>query len=71
MDRSGKNVADYYYFFCFSPQDKDKVLVEAEDKLVDHSDMYVLDFNPTLRTLCMKAVKEYGLDMSSLPHHLR
>lgn len=60
--------------FLYSPQDEKKIVRdvrETDDKLIDHSDMYVLDFKPTLRTLCMKAVKEYGLDMSTLPNNLK
>ena len=29
---------------------------EAMDKLMDHSDMFVLDLNPTLKTLCLMTV---------------
>lgn len=55
----------------FSPQNKDDQLREADDKLTDHSDMYVLDFKPTLRTLCMKAVRKNKLEISSLPNNLK
>ncbi|XP_076273431.1 kelch domain-containing protein 3-like [Rhynchophorus ferrugineus] len=41
------------------------------DGLVDHSDMYILDLNPSLKTLCMLTVREYNLDESSLPQSLR
>ncbi|CAG9823052.1 unnamed protein product [Phaedon cochleariae] len=43
----------------------------TDDKLVDHSDMYVLDFNPSLKTLCMIAVRKHELDESTLPQNIR
>ncbi|KAL3872612.1 hypothetical protein ACJMK2_035827 [Sinanodonta woodiana] len=39
--------------------------------LMDHSDLHVLDFSPTLKTLCQLAVLEYKLDTSCLPRDLR
>lgn len=39
--------------------------------LMDHSDLYVLDFNPTLRTLSMLAVIRNKLDINCLPASLR
>ncbi|KAK9885657.1 hypothetical protein WA026_012421 [Henosepilachna vigintioctopunctata] len=44
---------------------------DIEDKLVDHSDMHILDFCPSLRTLCMLAIKKNKLEDSSLPFNLR
>ncbi|VEN50923.1 unnamed protein product [Callosobruchus maculatus] len=44
---------------------------DIEDKLIDHSDMYVLDFSPSLKTLCMIAVRKHKLDESVLPHNLK
>ncbi|XP_071056826.1 kelch domain-containing protein 3 [Onthophagus taurus] len=42
-----------------------------EDELIDHSDMHVLDMNPSLKTLCFLALKRYDLDDSLLPQHVR
>lgn len=57
--------------FCYSPQDQYSLVRVSDDNLIDHSDMYVLDFNPSLRTLCINAVHEYGLDISILPKNLK
>lgn len=43
----------------------------AELDLMDHSDLHVLDFSPSLRTLCLLTVAENGLDTSCLPKDLR
>jgi hypothetical protein len=47
-----------------------------EDRLIDHSDLFVLDFKPSLRTLSILSVRKYKLDESILPstvryHHYR
>ncbi|XP_018336196.1 kelch domain-containing protein 3 [Agrilus planipennis] len=42
-----------------------------DDQLIDHSDMHILDFHPSLKTLCMLTVRKYKLDTSSLPHCLK
>uniref|UniRef100_A0A8C4QQ18 Kelch domain containing 3 n=1 Tax=Eptatretus burgeri TaxID=7764 RepID=A0A8C4QQ18_EPTBU len=39
--------------------------------LMDHSDLYVLDFAPSLKTLCKLAVIHHGLDQSALPQDIR
>lgn len=39
--------------------------------LVDHADLFVLDFNPSLKTLCMMVVIEHNQDRSQLPDVLR
>lgn len=44
---------------------------EQRDTLIDRSDMHVLDFNVSLKTLCLIAVKEYNLDDSLLPCSIR
>ncbi|KAL3266083.1 hypothetical protein HHI36_010269 [Cryptolaemus montrouzieri] len=44
---------------------------DIEDKLIDHNDMHILDFSPSLRTLCMGVIKKYKLDDSILPDILR
>ncbi|KAB0799598.1 hypothetical protein PPYR_00841 [Photinus pyralis] len=43
----------------------------VEEKLTDHSDMYILDFKPSLKTLCISAVHDYKLDFSILPLSLK
>ncbi|CAM9686602.1 kelch domain-containing protein 3 isoform X1 [Lethenteron reissneri] len=42
-----------------------------EFNLMDHSDLYILDFAPSLKTLCTLAVVQYKLDLSNLPHDIR
>ncbi|XP_063906578.1 kelch domain-containing protein 3 isoform X2 [Zophobas morio] len=42
-----------------------------EDKLIDHCDLYILDFKPTLRSLCILTVRKHKLDESVLPNTLR
>lgn len=42
-----------------------------DDILMDHSDMYVLDFQPSLKTLCIIAVRKYKLDESVLPNNVK
>lgn len=42
-----------------------------EFNLTDHSDLYILDFNPSLKTLCKLAVLHHSLDQSCLPHDIR
>uniref|UniRef100_A0A8P0N4W7 rRNA biogenesis protein RRP36 n=2 Tax=Canis lupus familiaris TaxID=9615 RepID=A0A8P0N4W7_CANLF len=39
--------------------------------LIDHSDLHILDFSPSLKTLCKLAVIQYNLDQSCLPHDIR
>lgn len=42
-----------------------------DSDLTDHSDLHVLDFAPTLKTLCQVAVIEYKMDTTCLPQVLR
>ncbi|XP_006776419.1 PREDICTED: kelch domain-containing protein 3 [Myotis davidii] len=42
-----------------------------EFDLIDHSDLHILDFSPSLKTLCKLAVIQYNLDQSCLPHDIR
>ncbi|MEQ2227730.1 kelch domain-containing protein 3 [Ilyodon furcidens] len=42
-----------------------------EFNLMDHSDLYILDFSPNLKTLCKIAVIQYSLEQSGLPHDIR
>uniref|UniRef100_A0A8C6GXL6 Kelch domain-containing protein 3 n=1 Tax=Mus spicilegus TaxID=10103 RepID=A0A8C6GXL6_MUSSI len=41
-----------------------------EFDLIDHSDLHILDFSPSLKTLCKLAVIQYNLDQSCLPHDI-
>uniref|UniRef100_A0A131Y4P2 Kelch domain-containing protein 3 n=1 Tax=Ixodes ricinus TaxID=34613 RepID=A0A131Y4P2_IXORI len=42
-----------------------------DQALMDHSDLHVLDFAPTLKTLCLLAVINSRLDVSHLPQDIR
>lgn len=44
---------------------------DSEFNLMDHSDLYVLDFYPSLKTLCLIAVVDNKLDTSLLPRDLQ
>lgn len=63
------------YFSCdFSPTapiDPEARSSEAEElkaeSLIDNSDMHVLDFSPTLKTLAMCSVLKHNLDQTLLP----
>lgn len=44
---------------------------DSEFNLMDHSDLYVLDFYPSLKTLCLIAVVDHKLDTSLLPRDLQ
>ncbi|XP_028969148.1 kelch domain-containing protein 3 [Galendromus occidentalis] len=46
-------------------------LQDLKDFLTDHDDLHVLDFSPTLQTLCLDAVIEYELNTSFLPNSLQ
>lgn len=50
---------------CLEPMD------QTEFNLMDHSDLHVLDFRPSLKTLCMLAVLDDDLDRSQLPQELK
>ncbi|KAG8431802.1 hypothetical protein GDO86_019888 [Hymenochirus boettgeri] len=49
-------------------QDQDP---QDEFYLMDHSDLYILDFSPSLKTLCKLSVIHHNLDQSCLPHDIR
>lgn len=44
---------------------------EDTSDLMDHNDLYVLDLNPTLRSLSMLAVIDNKLDYTCLPASLQ
>ncbi|CAH1124306.1 unnamed protein product [Ceutorhynchus assimilis] len=68
-------VGDRVYIFGGTSPLTNKTPDEQEevglDGLVDHSDMYILDLNPSLKTLSMVAVRNYNLDDTVLPQSLR
>lgn len=43
----------------------------SEFTLRDHSDMHVLDFSPSLKTLCILTVIQKGMDISDLPRDVQ
>lgn len=43
----------------------------SETQLVDHNDLHILDFSPSLKTLCEVKVLEYRLNQSCLPVDIR
>nr|CAB3259308.1 kelch domain-containing protein 3 [Phallusia mammillata] len=46
--------------------------IETDDtNLQDHSDTHVLDFNPSLKTLCILSVIKHRLNMQTLPPKIR
>lgn len=52
--------------------DKELEIIDVDDldenaDLMDHSDLHVLDFSPSLRTLSMISVIKYNLDIGCLP----
>lgn len=44
---------------------------ERQERLIDHNDLYVLDFRPTLMTLCLSKVIEAELSHRDLPISLQ
>lgn len=60
------------YFFCSPcPHSSNRPLVDNSDdnpeRLIDNSDLHILDYAPTLKTLCILAVLEHNLDITVLP----
>uniref|UniRef100_A0A0B7A1U0 Kelch domain-containing protein 3 n=1 Tax=Arion vulgaris TaxID=1028688 RepID=A0A0B7A1U0_9EUPU len=43
----------------------------SDSNLIDRSDLYVLDFEPSLKTLAFMVIIEHRLDRTCLPHDLR
>ncbi|KAJ8963935.1 hypothetical protein NQ314_005266 [Rhamnusium bicolor] len=64
-----------FFVLIISPQQSSKLVniqsEDMDDKLIDHSDMYVLDFQPSLKTLCIIAVRMFKQDETVLPHNLK
>lgn len=62
-----------FVFGGMSPADKDgnqqdvNEFIFNECRLGDHSEMHVLDFSPSLKTLCLVTVIQKGMDISDLP----
>ncbi|XP_047994369.1 kelch domain-containing protein 3-like [Leguminivora glycinivorella] len=65
-----------YLFGGTSPQPAKNVPLRpvSEDDslelLLDNNDLHILDYSPTLKTLCILKVLEYNLDQSVLPRHI-
>lgn len=60
-----------FLFGGTSPNIKKTESPTSEQDLVDHSDLHVLDFSPSLKTLCLLATMQHRLDTSFLPQNLR
>lgn len=45
--------------------------INNSEELTDHSDMHILDFQPSLKTLSILAVSNFKLDCSILPQSLK
>ncbi|KAH9509145.1 kelch domain-containing protein 3 [Bulinus truncatus] len=63
-----------YFFGGTSPNslsDRLPSVSSADSDLIDRSDLYVLDFEPSLKTLASLVILEHKLDCSFLPHDLR
>lgn len=45
-------------------------LDDDPEKLIDNSDLHVLDYAPTLKTLSILSVLEHNLDQSWLPRDI-
>ncbi|CAH2231027.1 jg3469 [Pararge aegeria aegeria] len=43
---------------------------DSPERLIDNSDLHVLDYAPTLKTLAILAVLEHDLDLTSLPQDI-
>ncbi|XP_061162485.1 ankyrin repeat and SOCS box protein 3-like [Saccostrea echinata] len=59
-----------YLFGGTSPADIESS-EPSEGDLFDHSDLHVLDFSPSLSTLCKLCILENKLDVTSLPKTIR
>jgi len=53
------------------PTDQENNDVNEEANLVDHDDMFVLDMEPSLKTLCMLNVLKHRLETSHVPRVLQ
>lgn len=64
-----------YLFGGTSPVDEYVMSIndhqDLDSKLMDHDDLHVLDFRPTLVCLCMVTVIKYQLDPSGLPEDIK
>lgn len=67
------------YLFGGTSPGSDFKYVESDDEesdtiergLVDLNDLFILDLNPSLKTLCLVAVINYKLDVTELPKSIR
>lgn len=56
---------------CYLQELDDGHAEGLDTKLMDHNDMHILDFAPSLRTLCMLVVIQYRLDQLWLPEDIK
>ncbi|XP_013382215.1 kelch domain-containing protein 3 [Lingula anatina] len=54
-----------------NPEFDEEEMVNTEFELMDHSDLYVLDFVPSLKTLCALIALKSQIDTSCLPEDIR
>lgn len=63
-----------FFFSLCSPSNNDSLSPlnsPVSTQLVDYNDTHVLDFEPSLRTLCILAVIRYSLNQAEIPQQLR
>ncbi|CAK8692263.1 kelch domain-containing protein 3-like [Clavelina lepadiformis] len=60
-----------FMFGGTSPKSETTQQTDDEEELFDHNDTNVLDFAPTLKTLCFIVLLQYKVNLSSLPPILR
>ncbi|KAG7306015.1 hypothetical protein JYU34_008586 [Plutella xylostella] len=59
-----------YLFGGTSPGGRQVVSDENQERLIDNSDLHVLDYSPSLKTLCILSVLENNLDQTCLPRDI-
>ncbi|RUS81731.1 hypothetical protein EGW08_010485 [Elysia chlorotica] len=60
-----------YLFGGTGPGDKTQSTGQPDADLIDRSDLFVLDFEPSLKTLASLVILKHNLDRECLPHDLR
>lgn len=60
-----------YLFGGTGPGDKTVSTSESDTDLIDRSDLFVLDFEPSLKTLTSLVILKHNLDRECLPYDLR
>ncbi|XP_035204652.1 kelch domain-containing protein 3-like isoform X2 [Stegodyphus dumicola] len=62
-----------FLFGGSSPPSDESIFLDISEgfqKLIDHSDLYVLDFFPSLKTLCQLKIIDFQLNINRLPRFL-